>query len=1288
MVKNDYEKVNSDEEGKNNVNPVLNANIFSRITIWWMNKIFVTGNKRPLEEDDLFPLLEEDKSEVLTENLQEEWNKELKKRHQGKRPRFWKALMRVCPWYEYFSIVALVLTDMANRMTLPVLLGFLISYLMGIRQLDVSFKYILPTFICITSLGRNLAQHHYQNRSALLGMRFRAAATGLLYKKVLRMSQSKLAKITSGHVINLVSNDIQRLDLATQNLFASLRSPFDLVVLGILLWTLIGWQAVTGLAFALILIPYEAEMTGWVAKLRMQAARVTDKRLAVMNEIVSGIRAVKMYAWEWPYRDAVRAIRRSELSFLRKIYNILSTFASLQHTYDSVICLIAFITLIFTGIRLTPFNVFTMVGLLSENRRSLVYGLTDGMQLIADCFASLERIESFLLIEELNGNGNGKEENHPEETTGDENGDEEKATDKESSSGKPFLKASNITCHWNGQNEASVLNDVSLEVTEERLLLVTGPVGCGKSSLLLAFLDELPPSTGKITHNGRIVYVPQTAWVYSGTLRDNILFNQPFDQEKYDKTIEACDLKKDIAMLPEGDKTLLGERGASLSGGQRARVNLARAVYSDGDIYLMDDPLSAVDAKVGKHIFENCINGLLSNKVRVLVTHQLQYMKSADYIVILDKGSVVKQGKYEQMKEAGLDIESLEKEFELGHEKYHEVEGGKVTVTSDQENSKRAERRESDCSSGLAGKGMTASQEDRIVGTISAKLYWNYFRAGLHGILLLALLLLFLIAQASIISPNLWLVHLTRMKWVEQKHKLNLIIYGSLVGGALFLAVLRGLLYYYTTLRCSENLHDRMVLSMLQSPVYFFDTNPSGRILNRFSKDIGIVDEFLPPTSLLAVQYILQTLASVCVTCATNYWAVIGVIPMIIGFFGINRYYLKTSREIKRMEAISQSPVLAHLADTLEGIIIIRTYHMEDKFMQDFNEVQDRRSQIWFLVPHSARWMGIRLDFVCTLFVAISTFTGVFSTTDAGTLGLSLVYAISTVGQLQFAMRQTADVENMMTAVERVITYTELPKEPTYDINNKPPSDWPQEGALRFEDLSLTYYEGGPQVLKKISININAREKVGVAGRTGAGKSSLVSALFRMPEPAGNIYIDDLALSSFNVQSTRPVISVITQNPTLFSGPLRINLDPFSRFSDAEVWSVLEQVQMKSKIMELPGELYFELSESGNNFGVGERQLLCLARSLLNKNKIIVMDEATANVDFSTDRRIQETIRSKFQDCTVITIAHRLNTIIDYDKVLVMDKGTVVEYDKPSVLLQNKDGVLTELFRNQQVALS
>lgn len=1286
MAKNDYQKLKPEDDDKENVNPVLNANIFSRLTIWWMNKIFITGNKRPLEEDDLFPLLEEDKSEVLTEKLQREWEKELDKRHRGKRPRFWKALMRVCPWYEYFTIIALVLTDMANRMTLPVLLGFLISYLMGIRQLDVSFKYILPTFICITSLGRNLAQHHYQNRSALLGMRFRAAATGLLYKKVLRMSQSKLAKITSGHVINLVSNDIQRLDLATQNLFASLRSPFDLVILGILLWVLIGWQAVTGLAFALILIPYEAEMTGWVAKLRMQAARVTDKRLAVMNEIVSGIRAVKMYAWEWPYRDSVRAVRKSEISLLRKIYNILSTFASLQHTYDSVICLIAFITLVFTGIRLTPFNVFTMVGLLSENRRSLVYGLTDGMQLIADCFASLERIEGFLLIEELNGNG--KEEKRREETTDNENGGEEKATEEKVTGEQSFLKASNITCHWNGKNEAPVLIDVSIEVKENKLLLVTGPVGCGKSSLLLAFLDELPPSTGKITHNGKIVYVPQTAWVYSGTLRENILFNQEFDQEKYDRTIEACDLKKDITMLPEGDNTILGERGASLSGGQRARVNLARAVYSDADIYLLDDPLSAVDAKVGKHIFENCINGLLSNKVRVLVTHQLQYMKSADYIVILDKGKLVKEGEYDQMKEAGLDIESLEKEFHLGQEKYHEVEGGKMTVTTDQENAKRKERRESDCSEGFAGKGMTASEEDRIVGTISASLYWNYFRSGLHGVLLLFLLLLFLIAQASIISPNLWLVHLTRMKWVEQKHKFNLIIYGSLVGGALFLAVLRGLLYYYTTLRCSENLHDRMVVSMLQSPVFFFDTNPSGRILNRFSKDIGIVDEFLPPTSLLAIQYILQTLASVCVTCSTNYYAIIGVIPMVTGFFAINRYYLKTSREIKRMEAISQSPVLAHLADTLEGIIIIRTYHMEEQFMKTFNEVQDRRSQIWFLVPHSARWMGIRLDFVCTLFVACATFTGVFTTTDAGTLGLSLVYAISTVGQLQFAMRQTAEVENMMTAVERVITYTELPKEPTYDIPNKPPQDWPQEGGLRFEDLSLVYYEGGPQVLKNISLNINPREKVGVAGRTGAGKSSLVSALFRMPEPAGNIYIDGLALSSLNVQSTRPVISVITQNPTLFSGPLRINLDPFSRFSDTEVWSVLEQVQMKSKIQELPGELYYELSESGNNFGVGERQLLCLARSLLNKNKIIVMDEATANVDFSTDRRIQETIRSKFQDCTVITIAHRLNTIIDYDKVLVMDKGTVVEFDKPNVLLQDKHGVLTELFRNQQVALS
>ncbi|XP_032234169.1 ATP-binding cassette sub-family C member 4 [Nematostella vectensis] len=1277
MGNSQYKKLENEEE-KENINPKLRANILSKITFWWMNHIFYIGNKRPLEESDLYPLIEDDKAEYLTERLEKAWSKELEKIPMGKKPRFWKALMRVCPVSEYFYIIALVLTDMANRMTLPVLLGFLISYLMGIRDLGASFRYVLPTGICLTSLGRNLAQHHYQNRSALLGMRFRAAATGILYNKVLRMSQSKLAKISSGHVINLVSNDIQRLDLATQNLFASLRSPFDLVVLGVLLWVLIGWQAVTGLAFALILIPYEAEMTGWVAKLRMQAARVTDRRLEVMNEVISGIRAVKMYAWEWPYRDVVRQIRRTEVLIMRKIYGILSSFASLQHTYDSVICLIAFITLVFTGTRLTPYNIFTMVGLLSENRRSLVYGLTDGMQLIADCFASLDRIEHFLLIEELSETGGSSRKASCQEEREEENEEEKE--------GEPYIRVNNVACHWNGTDVSPVLSDINMDFNENKLVLVTGPVGSGKSSLLLTLLGELLPSEGSVKTRGEVVYVPQTAWVFSGTVRENILFSKPYDEERYQRTLEACDLAKDIVSLPQGDATILGERGASLSGGQKARVNLARAVYADGDIYLLDDPLSAVDAKVGKHIFENCITGVLENKIRILVTHQLQHLKNADYIMIMDRGAISHEGDYQQVQDSGLDLESLEEEFRQGWEKYHQLHDKEQPLSKEKQAVKKATKKDTSDSEPI--QGMARKAEERHVGTISAKLYWRYFRSGLHACLLILLVLLFLIAQASIISPNLWLVHMSRMKWVEQKHKLNLIIYGCLVGGALFLAIIRGLLYYITTLRCSENLHDKMVVSILKTPVHFYDTNPSGRILNRFSKDIGIVDEFLPPTSLLALQYILQTLASVCVTCSTNYWAIFGVVPMLLGFIGINRYYLKTSREIKRMEAISQSPVLAHLADTLEGIVLIRTYHMENRFIQRFNEVQDHRSQIWFLVPHTARWMGIRLDFVCTAFVAIATFTGVSSTSDAGTLGLSLVYAISTVGQLQFAMRQTADVENMMTSVERVMSYTHLDEEPGYYIEKKAPESWPAHGNVKFENVSLRYYEGGPQVLHNLNIDIKGGERVGVAGRTGAGKSSLVAALFRMPDPEGKIIIDDQEIGQLNIQNTRRVISVITQNPTLFSGSLRINLDPFSRYDDAALWNVLEQVEMKDKVKELPGELYFELSESGNNFGVGERQLLCLARALLNKNKIIVMDEATANVDFNTDRSIQETIRSKFSGCTVITIAHRLNTILDYDKVLVMEKGQAMEFDSPDELLKRGDGMLTELFRNQSAALS
>ena len=423
---------------------------------------------------------------------------------------------------------------------------------------------------------------------------------------------------------------------------------------------------------------------------------------------------------------------RWELKILFRIYVILSTFASLIFTYDSVICLISFITLIFTGIRLTPFNIFTVVGLLSENRWALCYGLTDGMQRIADCFASLDRIENFLQIEKLNGNG----------TNGNEVGEKK---DEGSKGEKPFFKATDLTCHWNGDSEPAVLTSVNLDVKENKLVLVTGPVGCGKSSLLLSLLDELSPTKGEVLHKGKVVYVPQTAWVFSGTLRENILFNQPFDEEKYQRTIEACDLTKDISRLPNGDNTVLGERGCSLSGGQRARVNLARAVYFDADIYLLDDPLSAVDAKVGKHIFEKCISGVLSNKIRILVTHQLQHLKNADYIVILDKGTIAKEGDYSKMKESGM-----EKQFHLGMEKYRASEGEKMEASADQENDKRKEGKERDRSQFIGGKSLSTSNEDREVGSISSKLYWTYFRAGLHGVLLLLLLLVFLISQGML----------------------------------------------------------------------------------------------------------------------------------------------------------------------------------------------------------------------------------------------------------------------------------------------------------------------------------------------------------------------------------------------------------------------------------------------------------------------------------------------------------------------------------------------------------
>lgn len=529
---------------------------------------------------------------------------------------------------------------------------------------------------------------------------------------------------------------------------------------------------------------------------------------------------------------------------------------------------------------------------------------------------------------------------------------------------------------------------------------------------------------------------------------------------------------------------------------------------------------------------------------------------------------------------------------------------------------------------------------------------------------------------------------MTELPYEQQKSHATLLVYGAIVTISFFLSLVSSFCYYLTTLKASENLHGAMTEAIIKAPALFFDTNPVGRILNRFSKDTGCMDDLLPGQSLFAIQLLLFAFSGSVLSAISNLWLFFVCTPLMLLFIFLAKFYLRSSREIRRIEAMTCSPVYSCIADTVAGLEVIRSSSMEEAFIKRLYRYLDKNSSALLMLKASARWLSVCGNtLVNFLFLAVPV--GALLVTQSPALaGMTLTYIFQMLDITQYAIRIASDTENHMTSVERVMNYASIESEPGYNTDTLPPEQWPYEGGLTLCDLSLAYLKDAPKVLNNIDIRIAPKEKVGIAGRTGAGKSSLVAALFRMPEPEGKIIIDGLNIKDLNLQASRRAMTVIPQDPVLFSGSLRRNLDPFSLYEDHELWRTLEEVQLKTVIQQLPGQLEYKLRESGSNFSVGERQLVCLARALLQKSKIIILDEATANVDYKTDHLIQEAIRKSFKDSTVLTIAHRLNTIMDYDKVLVIDKGRVVEFDKPEVLLKNDMGYYTQLVKTGNINAS
>uniref|UniRef100_A0A8D3BPW0 Multidrug resistance-associated protein 4 n=1 Tax=Scophthalmus maximus TaxID=52904 RepID=A0A8D3BPW0_SCOMX len=1161
------------------------------------NCIYIQVELRPIK-----------KSKILENIFPLYWDQEVRQAAKGMRPPKLTKVLVQCYWKSYSLIGIYIFVEEVIKVIQPVLLGKLIEYFETYDPVDtaaVHEAYSYATGISLSTVVLAVLHHLYFYHVQRVGMKIRVAMCHMIYRKALYLNSTALAKTTTGQIVNLISYDVNKFDEVTLYLHFLWIAPLQAATVTLLLMYAIGPSCLAGMAVFFILMPIQTMFGRLFSRLRAETAVLTDERIRTMNEVISGIRVIKMYGWEKPFVGLVDEVRRMEISKIMKSSYLRGLNMASFFVASKIIIFITVCVYVLTGNTLSSSRVFMAVSLYGAVRLTITLFFPFAIEKVSESLVSIRRIQNFLLLEEVLPQHLG----HP-------------VAEKKDC----MVKIQDLICYW---DKAPTLQNVSFTVKPEQLLAVIGPVGAGKSSLLSAILGELSQESGVVKVKGELTYTSQQPWILPGTIRSNILFGKELNPKKYERVLRACALKRDMDLLPGGDLAMVGDRGTNLSGGQKARVSLARSVYQDADIYLLDDPLSAVDAEVGRHLFEECICGLLRKKPRILVTHQLQYLKAADHIVVLKE---VSQGTYSELQRFGLDFTSLLKEEE-------DLEESRGTTVS----------------------GFPHTLSDNSMSSTSSLSSSRY--SLIEG------------------AEPLAVVGIRIALWCADVFFFYRLISSGLTATSVVFGFLRSLVFFNVLVSSSQTLHNRMFSAILRTPVRFFDINPVGRILNRFSKDIGYLDSLLPWTFADFIQVFLQVTGVVAVAAVIMPWIIIPIVPLLVVFLFLRCYFLQTSRDIKRLESTTRSPVFSHLSSSLQGLSTIRAFKVQQRFQQMFDKYQDLHSEAWFLFLTTSRWFAVRLDGICSVFVTITAFGCIYlrDGLEPGAVGLALSYAVTLTGMFQWGVRQSAEIENMMTSVERVVEYAELESEAPWETDKQPPQDWPKNGSITFDRVNFSYSASEPLVLKNLSVVFTSREKVGIVGRTGAGKSSLISALFRLAEPEGRIIIDDFLTSSLGLHTLRQRMSIIPQDPVLFTGTMRKNLDPFRQHTDEDLWNALQEVQMKAVVEELPNKLETVLTESGSNFSVGQRQLVCLARAILRKNRILIIDEATANVDPRTDGLIQQTIRDKFQECTVLTIAHRLNTIIDCDRILVLDAGRIRECDEPYVLLQNQDGIFYQM---------
>lgn len=1321
--------------------PEYTASFINQLTFQWFTELAILGNKKSLETDDLWDLNERDKAENLIpmfiDNLRpgiDHYRRRTKINRDEAIPDNHPSILG--PLFKTYKFT--LMSGFCFKLTfdmLQFLAPHLLKQLIYFIENKTQPMWIGVSIVCImflSSFVQSMVQHQYYHTMFRLGMHIRSVLTSAVYSKALNLSNEARKGKSTGAIVNLMSVDIQKMQEMAPTLMLFWSAPLQIILSIFFLWRLLGVAVLAGFFGLLLVLPLNGFIVSQMRKCHTEQMKHKDERIKMMSEILNGIKVLKLYAWEKSMEKMVLEIREKELQVLRKLSYLNAGIIFSFVCAPFLVSIISFVVYVFLDPEnnvLTPeicFVALSLFDILKMPLAMIAMVYAEAVQ----CAVSNTRLKEFFAADEMDSQSIAHVKS-------------ELAVE---------IKGGNFS--WSSTEDSS-LHDISMSIKRGQLVAIVGRVGSGKSSLLHALLGEMNKMTGQVQVNGSVAYVPQQAWIQNMSLRNNILFNKPYDIEDYENVVKSCALKEDLENLPAGDRTEIGEKGINLSGGQKQRVSLARAVYQNSDIVLLDDPLSAVDSHVGKHIFENVISsstGCLATKTRILVTHGLTYLKHCDKVIVLKDGSISEMGTYQQLiNNNGAFAEFLE-EFLLNEsmsrgrvvsigEKDGEIDEilkdlgqmspgilqrleSHLSQESDTEystardfqlefsrqNSRKSvlhsptiKNEETDVLLGASAEVTPIEDNTQLIeketvetGNVKLEVYLAYFRA--IGIPITMLFFFAYIGSSMLgVLSNFYLAKLSDNAKATadagngtlSDTKIRLGVYAALGVGQSLVVCIASIILTFGMVRASKRLHADLLANIMKSPMAFFDVTPIGRMLNRLGKDIEAIDRTLPDVIRHMVMTIFSVISILVVIMWATPWAGLVFAILAVIYFFILRFYISTSRQLKRLESASRSPIYSHFQESIQGASSIRAFGVVDNFIKQSQQRVDDHLVAYYPSVVANRWLAVRLEMVGNLIVLSAAGSAVYFRDSpglsAGLVGLSVSMALNITQTLNWAVRMTSELETNIVAVERTKEYTMTPTEGNNSQELARPN-WPEKGRISFKNFSIRYRPGLELVLHKVTAHVEPSEKIGIVGRTGAGKSSLTLALFRIIEADGGcIEIDGINIANLQLEHLRSRLTIVPQDPVLFSGTMRMNLDPFSAYSNAQVWDALRNAHLDAFVDSLDDKLDHHISEGGENLSVGQRQLICLARALLRKTKVLVLDEAAAAVDVETDSLIQKTIRDQFKECTVLTIAHRLNTVLDSDRLLVLDKGSVAEFDTPKNLLSNSSGIFYSMAKDANV---